>query len=751
MPLSIQTNVASLNAQRNLNSSQGGLATSLQRLSSGLRINSAKDDAAGLAIADRMTAQVNGLGQASRNANDGISLTQTAEGALQESTNILQRVRELAVQSANSTNSATDRLSLQSEVNQLVSELDRISDTTSFNGIKLLDGSFQAQQFQVGANAGETISITVAEANSSSLGVEKKNTDNSTQGIEVATSSHEVNMSTTNLGTAATPSDDWLTIKNSIAAQNITVSYTSGVADQIVSTTVDDSAKVIAETLSGIDGVDASATTSATLNFTAADASTGDTISLFFEQQSTNATPFNQEAISFAGDNDATIAESNFDTAIQNAVTNINSDLSNSDLSYDKDSNTITSASGLDLGFFSFRDDNTSGDNASAQISISGVQGSPVVINSTNATDSTVVTGTITTVIDNSVSSITSNTIDGSGGIFTIASAGEPATVSDNSNGTLNVAGGNNVTAQDLTITGTGSTTVAVAEDLSAKDLAALVNSVTDETGVNATAKTIATLSNLDTDGVVSFSFVDESNTAVDISANVTTTDLTALATSINDNTGKTGITATLSLTKDSIELTDNTGNDIKILDFNSSGADAITAVTMDVKGSESASAAVTLSAGNSTITDSTVVGGNVEFKSSANTFTISSSVAGSAGGLFSTDADVLNSSELSNVAALDISTVAGANEAIDIVDGALASIDSNRADLGAIQNRFTSTISNLSVSIENISAARGRIQDTDFASETANMTKNQILQQAGTAMLAQANQLPQAVLSLLG
>jgi len=751
MPLSIQTNVASLNAQRNLNSSQGGLATSLQRLSSGLRINSAKDDAAGLAIADRMTAQVNGLGQASRNANDGISLTQTAEGALQESTNILQRVRELAVQSANSTNSATDRLSLQSEVNQLVSELDRISDTTSFNGIKLLDGSFQAQQFQVGANAGETISITVAEANSSSLGVEKKNTDNSTQGIEVATSSHEVNMSTTNLGTAATPSDDWLTIKNSIAAQNITVSYTSGVADQIVSTTVDDSAKVIAETLSGIDGVDASATTSATLNFTAADASTGDTISLFFEQQSTNATPFNQEAISFAGDNDATIAESNFDTAIQNAVTNINSDLSNSDLSYDKDSNTITSASGLDLGFFSFRDDNTSGDNASAQISISGVQGAPVVINSTNATDSTVVTGTITTVIDNSVSSITSNTIDGSGGIFTIASAGEPATVSDNSNGTLNVAGGNNVTAQDLTITGTGSTTVAVAEDLSAKDLAALVNSVTDETGVNATAKTIATLSNLDTDGVVSFSFVDESNTAVDISANVTTTDLTALATSINDNTGKTGITATLSLTKDSIELTDNTGNDIKILDFNSSGADAITAVTMDVKGSESASAAVTLSAGNSTITDSTVVGGNVEFKSSANTFTISSSVAGSAGGLFSTDADVLNSSELSNVAALDISTVAGANEAIDIVDGALASIDSNRADLGAIQNRFTSTISNLSVSIENISAARGRIQDTDFASETANMTKNQILQQAGTAMLAQANQLPQSVLSLLG
>src|SRR6056297_2335458 len=143
MALTINTNVASLNAQRNLGASQADLNKSMQRLSSGLRINSAKDDAAGLAISDRMTAQIRGLNQASRNANDGISLAQTAEGALQESTNILQRMRELAVQSANDTNSASDRASLNDEVTQLKAELDRIAETTEFNGRKVIDGSLE--------------------------------------------------------------------------------------------------------------------------------------------------------------------------------------------------------------------------------------------------------------------------------------------------------------------------------------------------------------------------------------------------------------------------------------------------------------------------------------------------------------------------------------------------------------------------------------------------------------------------------
>jgi len=167
----INTNVMSLNAQRNLSGTNSSLAQSIQRLSSGLRINSAKDDAAGLAISERFTTQIRGLNQAVRNANDGISLAQTAEGAMAEIGNNLQRVRELAVQSSNATNSASDRQALQAEVEQLVAEIGRVSGQTEFNGSKLLDGSFAGQAFQVGANAGQLITIdSIANAGTASLG-----------------------------------------------------------------------------------------------------------------------------------------------------------------------------------------------------------------------------------------------------------------------------------------------------------------------------------------------------------------------------------------------------------------------------------------------------------------------------------------------------------------------------------------------------------------------------------------------------
>src|SRR5690606_8221734 len=159
MALVINTNVMSLNAQRNLTTSANQLAQSLQRLSSGLRINSAKDDAAGLAISNRMTTQISGLNQAARNANDGISLAQTSESALQEVTNNLQRIRELAVQSANATNSDSDRAALNAEVRERLQEIDRIASQTSFNGRKVLDGTFGNATFQVGANVGETIQV----------------------------------------------------------------------------------------------------------------------------------------------------------------------------------------------------------------------------------------------------------------------------------------------------------------------------------------------------------------------------------------------------------------------------------------------------------------------------------------------------------------------------------------------------------------------------------------------------------------
>src|ERR1035437_9656032 len=173
MSLTINTNINSLVAQNNLNTNQASLATAMQRLSSGLRINSAKDDAAGLSISERMTAQINGSNQAARNANDGISLAQTAEGDLSQISNNLQRMRELAVQSANGTNSASDRAALDNEVQALSSEIDRVAQSSSFNGVHLLDGSFSSQKFQIGANgtANDSISVNaIASARTSVLG-----------------------------------------------------------------------------------------------------------------------------------------------------------------------------------------------------------------------------------------------------------------------------------------------------------------------------------------------------------------------------------------------------------------------------------------------------------------------------------------------------------------------------------------------------------------------------------------------------
>jgi len=198
--LSVNTNVASLNAQNNLIKSQNELATSLARLSSGLRINSAKDDAAGLAISNRMTAQIRGLNQAARNANDGISLAQTAEGALDEVTNMLQRMRELAIQSANGSNSTADRSSLNSEYTELMSEISRIADNTKFNGQEVLDGTLGTVTFQVGADAGDTISITVSTDMSADGALAIDGTDIST----AATSSTAIGTLDTALSTVDT-------------------------------------------------------------------------------------------------------------------------------------------------------------------------------------------------------------------------------------------------------------------------------------------------------------------------------------------------------------------------------------------------------------------------------------------------------------------------------------------------------------------------------------------------------------------
>ena len=872
MPQVINTNFPSLNAQRNLNSSQSSLQTSLQRLSSGLRINSAKDDAAGLAISNRFTTQIKGLSQAVRNANDGISLAQTAEGALAESTNILQRVRELSIQSANSTNSSQDRLSLQSEVNQLVSELDRIANTTTFNGLKLLDGSFTAQSFQIGAEANQTINVNVSGATADTIGINKVSSTNAVAGIENATSAFSVDTSGTAFNAASANGDLATSVGNLIADQTITVGANT-VAVNAASNNRD--ASDIATALNAITGVRASAAPNSaafTVTTTPVNADDGDVVT--FDLVTGDGAQSSTVAIKV----DPATYTTQFDTALDNAVTAINTANGDSDLTYNSTTNSVTSAKGANIGIenydvqdntsivFSAFADNDTGDGTGYTLDIDGttlavdLSGSGDIAgnlagnamatafaNAIAANGTLVANGVTATVVGNNVEitrgltngtgaeaalSITNFGVvggasaddnggftvariddgtlvgggasgalldDGAGGealtatavtaeTDTITFAGQTVTetggagneaavqvgtlslfieqaglniqsdVAVGAGGILNAAANTNATltagsalsdassgnfaaAQTLTITGDAVASVSFAADSTAADIAAAVNKESDATGVSATGRTTATISNLDTDGVVSLTLNGET-----VSANVTTSDLSELATAINDKSGATGISASISNDNSSISLTHSTGEDIDFVDFTHS-ASATSVTSLRITGGEGV--AVNLQDGTTLDLDSTVVGGNIEFQSNGS-FTIASNVDAADGGLFAGNANITNASSLETVNTIDISTVAGANSAIDITDGALAKIDSIRADLGAIQNRFSSTISNLNTAVENFSAARSRIQDTDFAAETANLTRSQVLQQAGVAMLAQANSLPQLVLSLL-
>jgi flagellin len=518
----INSNIASLNSQRNLSTSQTSLSTSLQRLSSGLRINSAKDDAAGLAISERFTSQIRGNQQAARNANDGISLAQTAEGGLSTAGDLLQRVRELAVQSANGTNSDSDRKSIQGEVAALSQELDRVANTTQFNGQNVLDGSLTSAQFQVGANSGQTINVGVQSARATDLG-----------------------------------------------------------------------------------------------------------------------------------------------------------------------NNTLKSATG----------------------------------------------GTLTTALSQPVAG---GTTDGQNNI----AADE----------TLSIKSGAGI-----------STDLKIAAGSSAGKVAKDINALSGTTGVNAQATTTATITEIK-DGSVQFELRganskanDANSKPVTISAKVVGGDLSALAQAINAQSGTTAITA--SVKKDgatgatSLVLNNGNGDDISINNVLADtatglGAAKIAGAPTPANGTTAAieSTAIAIpSTGTSAAPASVTVGGTVGFSSDGG-FSVASTGTAIIGGT----AGTAIGSDLESVAKLDVSTVAGANAALKTIDSALNQINSNRASLGAIQNRFASTIANLNTTTENLSSSRSRIQDTDFAQETASLTRGQILQQAGTAMLAQANSLPNGVLSLL-
>jgi flagellin len=483
MALGINTNVASLNAQNQLSKSQGMNDQALQRLSSGLRINSAKDDAAGLAISTRFQSQISGLNVATRNANDGISLAQTAEGALNEITNNLQRIRELAVQSANATNSASDRAALNDEVQQRIEEIDRISSQTAFNGLKVLDGSFGQQDFQVGANAGETIGI------------------NLTQGTR------QNQIGSIAEGTRA--------VSGEITSGNLTVKV---------------------------------------------------------------------------GDNEAVSVGASAD----------------------------------------FADSDVTGREAGSAFAVAGA------INNAGITGLSVTAKTESTV------GFTAFNNEETGDTYTLAING------------VDIYGG------------TGASSDIAAGGPSQQQYVDAINAQTSETGVVA-----------EIDG----------------------SDIKFTA-----NDGRT------------ITFTENLG---------------------DAGGSS------TLEGG---LAATTALSGELTFIASEN-ITFGGSDAEDIASDTATSIGVDRTETLADV---DISDVDGANDAIRRVDAALTSVNSLRGELGAIQNRFESTIANLSTSVENLSASNSRILDADFAAETANLAKSQVLQQAGISVLAQANARPQQVLSLL-
>ncbi|WP_269435804.1 flagellin N-terminal helical domain-containing protein [Pseudoalteromonas sp. SWYJZ98] len=603
MALTVNTNVSSLNAQRNLTRSGEGLATSMERLSSGMRINSAKDDAAGLQISNRLTSQINGLAVAQRNANDGISMAQTAEGAMQESTNILQRMRELALQSANGSNSAEDRDALQKEVSALQEELTRISDTTSFGGQQLLDGSYGTRSFQVGANANETISISLSNTAAEKIGMYQ-----STVGIDT------------------------------VIGGNIT--FTTGDINTDVAIEPGATAAEKAEAINALSNKH------------------GVTASLVeIEEYPTTQT-----------------------TAILGPPN------AGGEISFSLNGTSIT-APGV-----------TTNDQSALE----------TVINAQSST-----TG-ITATHDSSTGELTLR-----------GTAGADITLTD-------YADADGATDNSATFTDSQGNSTALTES-------GIVDVTSEATVVTPATQTKATLSPPSINGDISFSL-----NGIPITASVgTTTDQSALETAINAQSSTTGITATHDSSTGELTLRGTAGADITLTDYaDADGATDNSATFTDSQGNSTALKEGVLVNAAAAAANPVLITSSEVLLSSSKTFSVLDASSGTA---------VAASSELNNVGDIDLTTELGSQSAISIIDGALAQIDEQRAGLGAVQNRFGHTINNLANIQENVSASRSRIQDTDFATETAQMTKNQILQQAGTSILSQANQIPQAAISLLG
>lgn len=673
MAMVINSNIMSLNAQRNLTMSQNELNTSMERLTSGKRINSAADDAAGLSISNRMTSQVRGLNQAIRNANDGVSLIQTAEGALDESTNILQRMRELSIQSANGTYDEGNRSTLNAEVGQLIAELDRIADTTAFNGLNILDGSLGEVDLQVGSESNQTIELEIQAMDSKTLGLGSTSVD-----LLGAASS---------TGSLTLGNNDVMINGQSIMAVGETFDGSSEDLDQLLNK--------INENVSGV-------TASTIATSTAATVGTG---------------------VLGAGD-EVTVTLTKLDgTTAAITVTDTES-LEELASKLTEEGGGLLSASLNDDGKLTITAENV------ASIATTGSGGGVAAAGTPAAANASIALAS-----DN----------------------GDPIRVERGANGTLgdlealgfrenDAAGeieGSAVGTQalaigDLTINGVE---VGISDSAGLQDKIDAINKVSSESGVTAESFVSATV---DFDGVdfteiaaaddVWINGVDHDFSGVTGAADVVT--------EINSNSDATGLTATLLGTRVVIE-----GNASSI-----TFTDGTTAA--DTAAWETAGAELVSGSGDTVTTLATgaTVNGGIKLESeSGNPISVlhADTAAEAKTGL--TDSNATSEGSFgSSIAQLDISTAAGAQKAIGVIDNALETINEIRGDLGAINNRLDFTINNLSNVSENVAAARSRIEDADFAAESANLSRAQVLQQAGTAMLAQANAAPQQVLSLL-
>ena len=689
MPQVINTNVMSLNAQRNLTTSGGAMASAIQRLSSGLRINSAKDDAAGLAISDRMTTQITGLNQAVRNANDGISLSQTTEGALQEVTNNLQRIRELSVQAANATNSASDLGALDQEVQQRIQEINRIASQTSFNGRKVLDGSFGNATFQVGANVGETISVGF-------------DTSMKTTAIgKVATASSASLTSLFTAGAGLTIAAGGLTVNTGTGAVNVAAGNYTTAAGLV--TAINTAA---GSTVAAASGNEIQITNSSTTNTIAFGGAAATTVGL-----GTVAVATAGGAATAANYVSGAIGSFNFATVPGTGGKSAGQVITNSDFSTTNAAFTVDGTHNISLTT-----------NLTNPAGVAAAIGTQLGAGYTVAN----LAGTIT---------ITNNTVNSAAVAITASDAGALAAGFVNGSGTAGTAAN---TSANKTFT-VDANTVALTTNVT--NLAGLVTAVGTALGagyaVTASgsgikiAKATAGAGAAPVIAGADAALITAGGTGTAGTATGATVNTTATSTGVNTAVTAVGTPTTLTLVSGDFSVQIGTAAAQDFAGVYSSAQDLADSINSKV-------------AGATAVVDST----GVLKVNAGDKVTIAGTKSGVATGNlgFATLINVVSG----NLTSANVLSTDAANNTILRVDAALTSVSTLRSTLGAIQNRFQSTINSLSAVSENLSASRSRILDTDFAAETANLTRAQILQQAGTAMVAQANSVPQNVLSLL-